>query len=531
MKRTTHFTQNLPTVLLPVLLAFVLAAQTLRAQDLQMYYDLFTDSVTYKKDGKPVLQPKIRRGDFVVLHFTEFNPYLYVADVEIEQTNSEEWSGGASSGAAGAGAGGLMSGLIPGMSGSAAGGGGLSSFFNMPLLSMGQNSMRLADFFGNARGTQQLLTEAQTQLQALAQIQSEMAEIYSEIQTLERSERAAQLAGKHLDQLLQNPRIRPSMIRRIAAEYEEMIFPGKPVGSLQIADAFEWQDRPQAKRRLLAALSAKQQEFDIQLLNLTPIARQLSDLDTRSSPGLEAFATDLRTLTGKGDNLRQQLEAYIVAQTDTTKVLTLEEMLAIQMKFRELAEQTFSYPVAISVEKSRVIVNARFVPLDSVLTATRDKKLGTKTKTVKLETQGGLRISTSFGIAFGRMFDPTEDYSVRENAIVAEAGGIVQPGLATFVHFYPNNNRRGMSLAGSFGIGIPLSMTNLTGLNFYLGPSLLFGRGQRFVLSGGVLAGPATRLAKGFSVGDAFDPNLGDIPTRTRYELGYFVGISFNVGG
>lgn len=530
MKRATHFAQNLPAMLLPAMFVFVLNLQSLSAQDLQMYYDLFTDSITYKKDGKTVLQPKIRRGDFVVLHFTEFNSYLYEADVEIEQSNSEEWSGGASTGATGVGSG-LMSSLIPGMSGSAAGGGGLMSFFDMPLLGMGQNSVRLADFFGNARGTQQLLTEAQSQLQALAQIQAEMADIYEEIQTLERSERAAQLAGKHLDQLLLNPRIRPSVIRKIAAEYEELIFPGKPVGSLQIADAFEWQNRPKTKRRLLAALAAKQQEFDMQLLHLTPITRQLSDLDTRSSPGLEAFATDLRTLTGKSNSLREQLEAYIAAQTDTTKALTLEEMLAIQMKFRELAEQSFAYPVAISVEKSRVIANARFVPLDSMLNTAKGKKLGTKTKTVKIEAHGGLRISTSFGVAFGRMFNATEDFSVRENAIVAEEGGIVLPALATFVHFYPNNNRRGMALAGTFGIGIPLSMTNLTALNFYLGPSMLFGRGQRFVLSGGIMAGPATRLGKGFSVGDAFDPNLGDIPTRTRYELGYFVGISFNVGG
>jgi len=530
MKRATHFAQNLPAVLLSALLVLVLNTKPLLAQDLQMYYDVFTDSITYKKEGKPVQQPKIRRGDFVVLHFTEFNPYLYEADIEVEQSNSNDWSGGASTGAAGMGAG-LMSALIPGMSGAAAGGGGLMSFFDMPLLGMGQNSVRLADFFGNARGTQQLLTEAQNQLQALAQIQAEMAEIYEEIQTLERSERAAQLAGKHLDQLLLNPRIRPSMIRKIAAEYEEMIFPGKPIGSLQIADAFEWQDRPKTKCRLLTALTAKQQEFDMQLLNLAPIARHLSDLDTRSSPGLEAFATDLRVLTSKGGGLRQQLEAYIAAQTDTTKALTLEEMLAIQMKFRELGEQSFSYPVAISVEKSRVIATARFVPLDSTLAASKDKKLGTKTKTVKLETQGGLRISTSFGIAFGRMLNATEDFSVRENAIVAEEGGIVLPAIATFVHFYPHSSRSGMSVAGTFGIGIPLSMTNLTALNFYLGPSLLFGRGQRIVLSGGIMAGPATRLAKGFSVGDAFDPNLGDIPTRTRYELGYFLGISFNVGG
>ncbi len=528
MKRTTHPAQNLPAVFRLATLAFLLNAQFLQAQDLQMYYDLFTDSITYKKEGKSVLQPKIRKGDFVVLHFTEFNPYLYQADVEIEQSNTEGWSGGASTGTGGAG---LMGMLMPALGGTAgAGGAGPLSFMDLPLLSMGQNSLRLADLFGNSRGAQQLMTEAQAQLQVLAQIQAEMTEICQEIQTMERSERAAQLAGKHLDQLLVNPRIKPSMIRRIAAEYQAMIFPEKPADALQLTDAFQWQDRPQTKRRLLQALQGKQRAFDVQLANLSPITRQLSDLDIKS-PALDEFSADLRDLTGQSGNLRQQMEAYIAGQTEATKTLTLEEMLALQMKFRELADQPFAYPVAISVEKSTVIATARFVPLDSVLNAASDKKAGSKTKTVKLETQGGLRISTGFGVGFGRMFDPAEEFSVRENAIVAEESGIVQPALTTFVHFYPNNSRRGVAVAGTFGIGIPLSNSNLTALNFYLGPSFLFGRGQRIVLSGGISAGPVKRLAKGFKVGDPFDPTLGDIPTRSGYELGYFVGISFNVGG
>jgi hypothetical protein len=39
------------------------------------------------------------------------------------------------------------------------------------------------------------------------------------------------------------------------------------------------------------------------------------------------------------------------------------------------------------------------------------------------------------------------------------------------------------------------------------------------------------RLSKGYSVGDAFDPGLGDIPLSSRYEYGYFMGLSFNFSG
>jgi len=529
MKRATRFFRESPPVILIAVLVLLLTGIRLPAQDLQIYYDLFTDSITYKKDGKQVQQPKIRKGDFVVLHFTEFNPYLYNAEVDIEQSNAEGWSGGASSGAAG------IAGLVAplaGSAGAAPGGGGLlSSFLDMPLISMGQNSLKLADLFGNSRGAEkQLLADARTHLEALANVQDQMVEIYAEIQSMERSEWAAQIADRHLNQFLMNPRMKPSMIRRIAAEYHAMIFPDKPIGELQLTDAFEWQDRFQVKRGLMHSLQNKQREFDLYLAGLAPITRQLSDLDINNE-AMDEFSADLRGLTEKGTNLRQKLEAYIAAQTGEVKTLSLDEMLALQMKLRELAEQPFDYQVAISVEKSTVVVSARFVPQDSVLTSLANKKTGSKTKTVKLETQGGLRISTGVGIGFGRMFDPVEEFSVRENAIVAEEGGIIQPSLATFIHFYPNNSKKGVMLAGTFGIGIPLSLSNITALNFYLGPSILFGRGQRIVLSGGITAGPIKKLAKGFEVGDPFDPNQGDIPVRTAYDLGYFVSISFNMGG
>lgn len=309
-----------------------------------------------------------------------------------------------------------------------------------------------------------------------------------------------------------------------------MIFPNQSDEALALNEAFKWQERPVVKRRLMNQLEAKQREFDTQIIQLSPITQQLSNLDAGSTE-LEDFTADLRDVTGNAGNLREQLEAYLAYQNDkSTRDLTVEEMMALQLKFRELSDQSFSYDVAISMEKNNVITTARFSPHDSVSTSAKDQAIATKVKTVKLSAQGGLRISTGFGVGFSRLFEPDQEFSTRDNAIVADESGIVQPALSTYIHFYPGN-RSGVGFAGTFGIGIPLSTANLTSLNFFLGPSLLFGRGQRIVLSGGLTAGPSTRLGKGFNVGDYFDPNAGDIPTRTSYDLGYFLGISFNIGG
>ena len=508
-----------------------LNAGLLQAQDLHIYYDLFTDSLSYQKDGKILRTPKIRKGDFIILHFTEYNPYLYQADVQIEQNNETGWAGSASIGA--------FQNFLPGLSnflpflGAQAEGDstqGPMSFLDLPLLRMGEASLKLGDLFSNSRGTEQLLSQAQAQLQQLAQIQTQMAEIYAEVQTLEKSERAAQLADQHLDQLLHNPNMKPSLIRKIAAEYLALIFPDKTAEALQLNDAFHWEEMPAAKQRLLQELQAKQREYDAQMLRLAPITRQLSDLDVGST-ALEQFAADLRDLNGQSGKLRQRLEAFLARQAKSaTQDLSLEEMLALQLKFRELASQSFTYDCAVQVEKEIVIITASFFSADTLNNSPNPATAAQpKTKTVKLESRGGLHVNTGFGVGFNRLFNPAEEFSARDNTIVADESGIVQPTLTTFLHFYPNG-RRSTTLAGTFGLGIPISGANISALNFYLGPSLLFGRGQRIVLSGGIITGPAERLAKGYQVGDPFDLNGGDIPTRSRYELGYFLGISFNLG-
>lgn len=513
------------------LLYLLLCVRLLPAQSLHVYYDLFADSVSYQKDGQPVKNPKIRKGDRVIVHFTEFNPYLYTATSEVDQRHADDWAGGGSLSAFASMVPGLSA-LIPGMGATPAADPNAPppmSFLDVPLIRLGQTSFKLKDLFSNSRGTEQLLEQAKIQLQELSQVQAEMAEIYQEIQVMEKSEQASRLAAKHLDFLLHNPQLKPSLIKRVSMEYLTLIFPEKSADALQLDDAFKWQERPAAKRRLVQNLEAKQRDFDALLLQLNPVTQQLSDLDL-GSPALDEFTRDLRAVSGQGKSFRQQLEAYVAAQAKKQmQDLSLEEMMSLQLRFRELATQTFTYDCAVEIENDVAIVTTTFSPRDTLDSQWKPADRSPRVKTLKLETRGGLRINTGFGVGFSQFFDPEQKFSVRDNAIVADGGSKVQPSLATYLHFYAAG-RTGVALAGTFGLGIPLSGGNISALNFFLGPSLLFGRGQRIVLSAGLTTGPVERLAKGFKAGDAFDPDNGDIPLQTRYELGYFLGISFNMG-
>lgn len=510
-----------------LLLALIYHPERSAAQDLHVYYDLFADSTYFMKDGKYVRDPKIKKGDRLVVHFTEYNPYIYRAEAQVEQVQSSDAFGGS----AGVGA---LSSLIPGMSAfltppveSDSAGTGPVTFLDVPLLKIGEQGIRLKDLFNNSRGTAELLNQAKMRVQEMTLLQADMERTYNEIQSIEKSERAARLAMEYLDKLLYNTQMRPSLIKRIATEYLDLVFMKKYVGELNITDAFAWQDQPATKNRLIQELRAKQEEYLAQSAALTPLARELGNLDAGAE--LSEFAHDLSALDGQNRLFQRRLENYLSRlEKSTDQELSLPQLMALHLKFRELLNQSFTYEVAVQMEKEAAIVTATFTPWDSLTNGASRLVASPKQKTLKLETHGGLRVSTGFGVAFSRFFEPAQQFTVREGVIVAEKEGIVQPAIATFIHFYAHN-RAGTSLAGTFGIGIPLGGgEEFQSINFFLGPSLLFGRSQRIVLTAGITAGPTDRLGRGYAEGDAFDLNNGDLPIKRGYELGYFAGISFN---
>ena len=62
-----------------------------------------------------------------------------------------------------------------------------------------------------------------------------------------------------------------------------------------------------------------------------------------------------------------------------------------------------------------------------------------------------------------------------------------------------------------------------------IGPSLIIGKGDRIVLSAGVMGGKTEHLDKGLQVGDRFNSDIADVPTTSSYKLGFYLGFSFNL--
>ena len=147
-----------------------------------------------------------------------------------------------------------------------------------------------------------------------------------------------------------------------------------------------------------------------------------------------------------------------------------------------------------------------------------------------MEVRGGLKVNASAGVSFGQFFEPSQRFSVNNGSIVGDNEGTFTPSLTSFLHFHGYRGQKA-TVGGTLGLGFPLmGSDDSQSVEFFVGPSLILGSSQRLVLSAGVMGGRAQRLAKGYEVGDAFDSNLGDIPTHGKYEMGLFLGASFSLG-
>lgn len=510
-------------------------ACVLPAQDAQVFYNLFNDSVYYVQNGQSVKHLKIRRGDRVLLHFTEFNPYLYEATVKVEQSDSHDWNGGSGMGAFQSLVPGIA-GLIPGMSALMGGAGAAPdttaglNFKEIPLLHLGEATIRFKDLFSNARASDAALTEARKNLEELVEQQQDMEDIYLHIKALEKTQMVAELAIANLDKLPYNPRLKPSVIQKMCGQYFEAVFqkaPGNDTASLD--DILKWGELPAEKQRLLQQLGSKQREFKSKSLELVPLTKDL-DQTQFDSPAFSNFVHELGSVQGQAQQLDQQISAYLQRQRSGTPRLSAQQIVELQTHFLELLNTPFAYESAVQLEKETAFVEATFTPRDTALLRKHGIGTAPKTKFLEINTRGGIKINASIGVGFGSFFDAAEEFGIRDNQITVQQLGAFQPSITSYIHFYPNTHGD-VALAGSFGIGFPLGNLDAQSINFCLGPSLIFGKGQRIVFSTGLMGGQVSRLAKGYQPGDAFDLNNGDIPTRKRYEMGYFVGVSFNVGG
>lgn len=147
-------------------------------------------------------------------------------------------------------------------------------------------------------------------------------------------------------------------------------------------------------------------------------------------------------------------------------------------------------------------------------------------------TFGGMRLDFGVGLALG-YFDKAPIYDVStdtlgQNRIVKESEHSYFPsivGMATASYRSSKHITIGLSL----GAGVSFQDGKIQTNNFYIGPSLVIGKFERFAITSGLSIKNVQELRSGYEVDQVI--NTTDISSymRESYKLGMFFAVTYNL--
>jgi uncharacterized HAD superfamily protein/uncharacterized protein YdcH (DUF465 family) len=506
------------------------------AQDIHVHYDVFRDSMYYRQNGKAVAAPVVRDGKKVVLHVENYNNYLYdvalkVDNTEIQLANSNPEGG--------------LNGLLP------ASGGNLSP---LDMLFQGGDNNLLGAFKmfpglsgkdlkeGSGWVTSPEEVQRQEQVAQLKKMEAQFEAVRDKVTELDDSLREMEsqaeakltanrlqtFAATEIAHLRFNPHLEPSQIKLLSADYMQRVFMEKDPNKIDLAQVLKIADGQQDISRYVKDYNQKVQQYAKEAAVSVQVAQEFRKFNFPNS-NLIAFTKKAEDFTAAAnEKLLQYKENAQMLEAKLASVETLDPqaLLALRTTYIELTNNKFAKNYTHTATGEKMQFNIILTPLDSL------QRLGIKEKTTPFEVAvyGGLRMRASVGLSFSQFFSTPQQYFVRDSVLQGSNKDAFTPIATSFLHFYAPS-RGGVSLAGSFGIGVPIGGGDKLPLSFFLGPSLVFGRNERIVLNTGVMGGRVERLSQGYKIGDKFYADDNEAPTTSVYALGYFLGVSFNLTG
>lgn len=489
----------------------------LSAQDLHVFYDVFEDTIYYQMNGKAVPQPAVKKGQQVILHVLNYNDYLYDLELETEAedfnvpaSGSPFFGGGSSSSALA-----QFRSLTGGMGGTG---------FGLDSTRIADQGSGMVDQANVSTATKAMARRFASHLKAMEDIEEEIQELSGYLNEELQSQAFQQIALDEVRQLRQHPGLSPKKIKALSMDYLKPVLGVRRDEPLNIGEVVRRTDQSSAIQKTVENYEQEVGQLQMELQKLEASrsvlfeAPDLPDTDrTALAVAYEAAALRVEAYEEKAQSVRQQLVGL--------EGLQLRELTELSYLYEEMQEHRFEQKFVFSPDADLTTFRIRLNPVDSALQqGVRPKQLNP----IKLNTYGGLKVNASVGVSFVRFFDRPQSYSVRDSFIVADDQDAFLPIISSFFHFYPQS-RRQVSVGGTFGLGIGVGGDNAGLQTYFFGPSLILGQGQRVVFTTGLTGGKVERLAQGYEPGDVYDATI--LPTKSIYELGFFLGISFNIMG
>jgi hypothetical protein len=149
---------------------------------------------------------------------------------------------------------------------------------------------------------------------------------------------------------------------------------------------------------------------------------------------------------------------------------------------------------------------------------------------LKLISKGGWKIDTGVTLPLTNFSSSSRDFYIDGDGIIqADKNNNFVPNIGMMINFYPYLSEN-FNFGGSFGVAIPFT-EDFKGINFLLGPSVHVGGKNRFSISGGIAFGPVKKLSNGLKAGNQTELVSLDDYLKTVYDIGWFIGLSFNLFG
>lgn len=498
------------------------------AQDLHIYLDARTDrenTLVYVLDGDTLNKPRVKQGRQIFFHVLNYNNYLY--DLEISASPKEiAFTGGMPFNIADllntATGGSANTGVL-----SLQGGAGLPGLPDLLSTNLKNALEAKGDIKGYAYAEN--IRRIQTGLAEIEKIETRVAGIDTQVDDLLQSAALVRLAQADLEAIKLQPGSSPAEMKSQARRYLKQVFDTENPADI---DAEKVLRRSRIKARLqqkMTELREARKGFDRQIAQLKAEASLLAAIPMKDEK-LHEVETSLMAFMGEAPATDTAFNVHLekMAQlTENAEDLDINLLTQLRRNAEGILKNNFSQTHRAVAEGDQTHLSARFALRDSV-SYTGDRRV-VQLAPVVVPVYGGFKVNASVGIGFGRFFNKPERYFVQDDVIRAEPGDRFSPVISSFFHFY-RQGAGNVSYGGSFGIGFPLTSANESqSVSFFLGPSLYLGRRERVVLTAGLMGGRVTRLANGLQVGQTIDLGGGVLPTYSPYELGCFVGLSFNL--
>lgn len=493
------------------------------SQSLHIVYDAQSGNLSYFEDGIEINSPMVKKGQKITLKVVNYNNYLY--QLNIKEVHEEKRLSSNTD-------------LLVGLKGI-----GFNQFADIiPNIYQDMDSDGVVDFFDEDLPSidfeskeEQLIYELQTKasakLEAINSIKFAFEEMDATIEEYQSEEKFKAIALQEVNKLKYNPSIATKKIKNTSESILKQVLNITYEDNPSLPEVIENNKQGKKLKELLKNQERIQNNYSSEVNTLKLLQSELVSRAQNRVDLLELFFDmEERILEAPKVEAKSQITTTAINNLITKEEnRDLSKLMDIWYEYEAISSNDFSTTYISTGESDQVVFDVAFELKESVPEGSTAQKL-IQLAPIKVPVYGGLKINASVGINFGQYFNRPKSYFVRDSVILGQVGDSFIPMITSFVHVYPQG--RGLvALGGSLGIGIPISGEGLESTSFFIGPSLFFGQSERFVLNTGLMGGKVKRLAVGYKEGDFYSGGDNFIPTEGLYELGFFIGLSFNIRG